>query len=189
MRIIAGEHRGRALVAPEGQATRPTADRTRQALFNVLEHAPWGRSLASARVADLFAGSGALGLEALSRGAAACLFADHDPAARAAIALNIAVLKLEARCEIKAWDATRFPRAPGTPFDLAFLDPPYGKGLVPPTLAGLRAGGWLAPRALVVVETGAGEGMSRVDGFEAVDARTWGAAKVTFFRSASSESQ
>jgi len=183
MRIIAGEHRGRALVAPGGQATRPTADRTRQALFNVLEHALWGRSPAAARVADLFAGSGALGLEAVSRGAATCLFADHDAAARAAIARNVGVLKLEGRCEIKAWDATRLPPLVGPAFDLVFLDPPYGRGLVPPTLAALRAGGWLAPGAMVVAETGAGEGVLLVDGFEPVDARVWGAARVSFLES------
>jgi 16S rRNA (guanine966-N2)-methyltransferase len=189
MRIIAGEHKGRAIVAPGGQGTRPTADRTRQALFNVLEHAPWGRSLVGARAADLFAGSGALGLEALSRGADLCLFADHDAAARAVIARNVAALKLEARCEIKAWDATRLAPRAGSPFDLVFLDPPYGKGLVPPTLTALRAGGWLAAGALVVVETGAGEMARDADGFEALDARMWGAATVTFLRSTSSESQ
>jgi 16S rRNA (guanine966-N2)-methyltransferase len=182
MRIIAGEHRGRSLVAPGGQATRPTADRTRQALFNVLEHAPWGRPLFGARVADLFAGSGALGLEAVSRGVEACLFVDQDAAARAAIARNVAALRLEARCEIKAWDATRLPPVAVAPFDLVFLDPPYGKGLTLPSLAGLRAGGWLAPRALVVVETGAAEGALAVSGFEAVDSRTWGAARVTFLQ-------
>jgi 16S rRNA (guanine966-N2)-methyltransferase len=180
MRIIAGEHRGRSLVAPGGQATRPTADRTRQALFNVLEHAPWGRSLAGARVADLFAGSGALGLEALSRGAGACLFADHDAAARAVIARNLSALRLEARGEIKAWDATRLPPVVGAVFDLVFLDPPYGKGLVPPTLAALCAGGWLAAGALVVVEMGTGEIVE--SGFEVLDARAWGAARVTFLR-------
>jgi len=169
-------------VAPGGQATRPTADRTRQALFNVLEHAPWGRSLSGARVADLFAGSGALGLEALSRGAEACLFADNDAAARAAIARNIAALKAEARCEIRAWDATRLPMVPGTAFNLVFLDPPYGKGFVLPTLARLRAGDWIAPAAILVVETGAGEAALVADGLESVDSRTWGAARVTFLR-------
>ncbi len=172
-------------MAPGGQATRPTADRTRQALFNVLEHAPWVRSPAGARVADLFAGSGALGLEAVSRGAAACLFADHDAAARAAIARNVGALKLEGRCEIKAWDATRLPPVVGAAFDLVFLDPPYGRGLVPPTLAALRAGGWLAPGALVVAETGAGEAALVASGFDTVDSRAWGAARVTFVRSES----
>jgi len=182
MRIIAGEHRGRTLVAPGGQATRPTADRTRQALFNVLEHAPWGRSVAGARVADFFSGSGALGLEALSRGAEACLFVDHDAAARAVIARNIAALRLEARCEIKAWDATRLPPDVSAPFDVAFLDPPYGRQLAPPTLAALQAGGWLAPTAIVVVETGAAEAALMVAGLECMDSRAWGAARVTFLR-------
>ncbi len=142
-----------------------------------------------ARVADLFAGSGALGLEALSRGAELCLFADHDAAARAVITRNVAALKLEACCEIKAWDATRLAPRAGSPFDLVFLDPPYGKVLVPPTLTALRAGAWLAAGALVVVETGAGETARDAQGFEALDARTWGAARVTFLRSTNSESQ
>jgi 16S rRNA (guanine966-N2)-methyltransferase len=122
-------------------------------------------------------------LEALSRGAESCLFVDHDAAARAAITRNIAVLKLEARCEVKAWDATRLPLGAKVSFDLVFLDPPYGKGLAPPTLAALRAGGWLAGGALVVVETGAGEWTPVMDGFEAVDSRVWGVASVTFLRS------
>jgi 16S rRNA (guanine966-N2)-methyltransferase len=140
--------------------------------------------MVGARVADLFAGSGALGLEALSRGAEACLFVDNDAAARASITRNIAALKLAARCEIKAWDATRPPPVVGAPFDIVFLDPPYGKGYAPPTLAALHAGGWLAAGALAVVETGAGEGAIGVDGFGAVDSRAWGAAGVTFLRRA-----
>jgi 16S rRNA (guanine966-N2)-methyltransferase len=119
-------------------------------------------------------------LEALSRGADACLFADHDPAARSAITHNIAALRLEVRCEVKALDATRLPPVVGAPFDLVFLDPPYGKGLAPPTLLALRAGDWLAPGALAVVETGAGEGVLAVEGFAVVDSRTWGAARVTY---------
>src|SRR5579862_4992031 len=102
MRIVAGAQRGRALVAPKGHSTRPTADRTRQALFNVLEHAPWGRPLSGARVIDLFAGSGALGLEAMSRGASFCLFVENDGAAREAVVTNLAALGLTERARVLA---------------------------------------------------------------------------------------
>jgi 16S rRNA (guanine966-N2)-methyltransferase len=115
MRIVAGAHRGRSLVAPKGHSTRPTADRARQALFNVLEHAPWSPGLAGLQVLDLFAGSGALGLEALSRGAAFCLFADTDPAAAAANAANLAALRLEDRAIVRRWDATRLPHRISSP--------------------------------------------------------------------------
>jgi 16S rRNA (guanine966-N2)-methyltransferase len=115
MRIVAGAHRGRSLVAPKGHSTRPTADRARQALFNVLEHAPWSPGLAGLRALDLFAGSGALGLEALSRGAAFCLFADTDPAAGAAIAANLATMRLEDRAIVRRWDAARLPHRLSSP--------------------------------------------------------------------------
>src|SRR5580658_4902154 len=114
MRIVAGAQRGRSLVAPKGHSTRPTADRARQALFNVLEHASWSAGVAGARALDLFAGSGALGLEALSRGAAFCLFVDTDPAAAAAIAANIAALGQEGPSAIRRWDATRLPPRPSS---------------------------------------------------------------------------
>jgi 16S rRNA (guanine966-N2)-methyltransferase len=115
MRIVAGAHRGRSLVAPKGHSTRPTADRARQALFNVLEHAPWSPGLAGLRALDLFAGSGALGLEALSRGAAFCLFADTDPAAGAAIAANLAALHVQDRAILRRWDVTRLPHRISSP--------------------------------------------------------------------------
>ena len=182
MRIVAGEYRGRALVAPKGQSTRPTADRTRQALFNVLEHAAWSPGPDGARTLDLFAGSGALGLEALSRGAAFCLFVDSDPAAAAAIGDNVTTLKLADRCAVRRNDATRLsPRGAGeAPFDLVFLDPPYARGLIEPTLAALLAGGWLAPEAMVVVERGEGEPALAVPGYDLHDSRAWGAARITF---------
>ena len=144
MRIIGGEHRGRALKAPEGAATRPTSDRAREAVFNILEHAPWSEGIVHARVIDLFAGSGALGLEALSRGAAWCLFVETDAAARGAIRDNIEALApngdLNGRTRIHRRDAVdlgRLPAGDGEPFDLVFLDPPYGKGLGEKALAGL----------------------------------------------------
>lgn len=185
MRIVAGAHRGRVLTAPNGRGTRPTADRTRQALFNVLEHARWAPDLAGARVADLFAGSGALGLEALSRGADACLFVDDDPAAVAAIRANVAALGQDTRSVIRRADARKLgPRGEAAPFDLAFLDPPYALGLCEPALAALLAGTWLAPGALAVAERGAGEPDMVAPGYEIVDSRAWGAARVWFLRAA-----
>jgi 16S rRNA (guanine966-N2)-methyltransferase len=167
-------------VAPKGHSTRPTADRTRQALFNVLEHAPWGRPLSGARVIDVFAGSGALGLEALSRGAACCAFLDHDPAARAAIAANLETLRLGERGRIIAADATRLPTLPDRPFDLAFLDPPYGQDLAAAALAALAP--HLSPGALAATELGADEAPLAATGYDQLDERRWGAAKVVFLR-------
>lgn len=187
MRIVAGAHRGHALVAPKGHSTRPTAGRARQALFNVLEHAAWGRRLTGARVLDLFAGSGALGLEALSRGAAFCLFVDSDRAAREAVDANLAALGLGERGRVLGHDLARLGgRVAEAPFDLAFLDPPYGQGLAEAVLAALAAGGWLAADALLAVERGGGEGALDAPGFTGLDERRWGAARVTFLRLSSS---
>ncbi|HEY1753105.1 MAG TPA: 16S rRNA (guanine(966)-N(2))-methyltransferase RsmD [Caulobacteraceae bacterium] len=182
MRIVAGTFRGRPLVAPKGQSTRPTADRTRQALFDVLAHAPWAPPLAGARVLDLFAGSGALGFEALSRGAALVRFVESSEAARAAILANADALGVADQVSIDRRDALALgPAAPGEPgFDLAFLDPPYGRGLGEPALERLAAGGWLAPAALAVLERGADDPAPAPAGFRELDARTWGAARVSF---------
>jgi 16S rRNA (guanine966-N2)-methyltransferase len=184
MRIVAGAYRGRTLVAPKGQSVRPTADRTRQALYNVLEHAPWGgRVWSGARVIDGFAGSGALGLEALSRGAPFCLFVDNDRAARAAIKTNLTTLGCGDRARVLGQDLTRLGARGGeAAFDLVFLDPPYGSGLAVGALAALRDGGWLAAGALVVVERGEGEGPLEAAGFAPLDERAWGKARVTFLQ-------
>ena len=182
MRIVAGAFRGRSLVAPKGHSTRPTADRVRQALFNVLEHAPWSRPLAGARVADVFAGSGALGLEALSRGAAFCLFIDHDREARAAVAANLESLDCGVQARVLAADAARSAVNADAPFDLALLDPPYGKSLGEAALAGLSAGGWLAPDARIAIERGADEPALVVAGYKIHDTRRWGAARVWFLK-------
>ncbi|MDO9711067.1 16S rRNA (guanine(966)-N(2))-methyltransferase RsmD [Paracraurococcus lichenis] len=165
MRIIAGRHRGRRLQAPAGQGTRPTADRVRQALFDMLWHAPWaGRArIEGAQVLDAFAGTGALGLEALSRGAAAATFLETDRAALAALRANIAACREEARCRVLPADATRPPRA-AMPCGLVFLDPPYREGLMQAALAGLRAAGWIAPGALVAAEYGAAPDGAPPDG-------------------------
>lgn len=185
MRIISGAHRGRTLVAPEGQGTRPTADRTRQALFNVLEHAAFAPEIQGARVIDLFAGSGALGLEALSRGAGFCLFVETDAEARGAIRDNVEALGLFGATRIHRRDATDLgvkPGADGPVFNIAFLDPPYRKGLGEAALSELAKGGWLAPDALIVLEKGVDEDAPAVEGFEVLDARDWGAARVHFLR-------
>lgn len=193
MRIISGAYRGRTLIAPEGQATRPTSDRARQAVFNVLDHAAWAPGLAGLRVIDLFAGSGALGLEALSRGAAFCLFVETDPAARGAIRDNVEGLggkgELFGRTRIHRRDATDLglrPSSDGAPFDLAFLDPPYAKGLGERALAELAGGGWLSPGSLAVFERGSDEPAPVTPQFEALDDRAYGAARVFFLRYAPS---
>lgn len=185
MRIISGEFRGRSLIAPPGLETRPTADRARQALFDVLRHAPWAPELEGARVIDLFAGSGALGLEAISRGAAFCLFVETGEAARGAIRDNVEALHLFGRTRVHRRDATDLgpkPAADGAPFSLAFLDPPYRKGLAEKALASLRAGDWLAAGALTVVERAADEPLVAPEGFEPVDDRSWGATRIQFLR-------
>ena len=137
MRIIAGQHKGRTLIAPKGTGTRPTSDRTRESLFNVIAHADWAPSMEGARVIDLFAGSGALGLEAMSRGAAFCLFVETDHGARGAIRDNIEALGLFGNTRLHRRSATDLgdkPAGVGSPFTLAFLDPPYHKALVQPAL-------------------------------------------------------
>jgi len=186
MRIVGGRFRGRALVAPPGAGTRPTSDRARQAVFNVLEHASWSPGLAGRRVLDLFAGSGALGLEAMSRGAGLCLFVETDEAARGAIRDNLEALGLFGAARIhrrSATDLGRRPASAGPPFDLLFLDPPYARGLGEQALARTAEGGWLAPSALAVWERGAEEPDVETPGFERLDARTYGAARVLFLRS------
>lgn len=158
MRIIAGARKGRILTAPQGTTTRPTADRVRQALFDMLLHAPWGGStlLADAHVLDAFAGTGALGLEALSRGAKQATFFETDRAALAALRANIAGCGWQDRCKVFAKDATTPPPA-ATPCSLLFLDPPYRLSLPARTLAALKARGWIAPDAIAVIETAAQE--------------------------------
>jgi 16S rRNA (guanine966-N2)-methyltransferase len=185
VRIVSGEFRGKALAAPAGQATRPTSDRARQAIYNILEHAAWAAGVRDARVIDLFAGSGALGFEALSRGAAFCLFVETDEAARGAIRENVDAMGLFGRTRVHRRDATQLgqrPGADGPAFDLAFLDPPYGKGLGEIALQKLAEGGWLAPGAIVVCERGAAEPPLAAPGYEALDTRDYGAARVWFLR-------
>jgi 16S rRNA (guanine966-N2)-methyltransferase len=185
MRIVAGAFKGRSLVTPRGRGTRPTAERTREAIFNVLAHASWSPDLEGARVIDLFAGSGALGFEALSRGAAFALFVETDAAARGAIRENAETLGVMGITRIHRRDAAALgvkPAGLGAPFDLAFLDPPYGHGLTLAALERLADGGWLAEGAIVVAELGEDEPELAPAGYEALDARDYGAAKVAFLR-------
>jgi len=184
MRIVAGQFKGRAIATPSGHATRPTSDRTREAVFNILAHAPWNDGLDAKRVLDLFAGSGALGFEAISRGAAFALFVETDAAARGAIRDNIEALGLFGVTRIHRRDATDLGAKPaglGDPFDLVFLDPPYARGLGETALAKLQHGGWINPGALIVYECG-GDETPPTPGYEELDVRDYGAAKVLFLR-------
>ncbi|MFT8588555.1 RsmD family RNA methyltransferase [Acetobacter orientalis] len=158
MRIIAGARKGRVLAAPAGTATRPTADRVRQALFDMLLHAPWGgpRLLENAHVLDAFAGTGSLALEALSRGAAFATFFETDRAALSALRTNIASCQWQDRCTVVPRDVTKPPRAKHA-CSLLLLDPPYKQGLPARTLAALAAQGWVAQGAIAVIETAAQE--------------------------------
>jgi 16S rRNA (guanine966-N2)-methyltransferase len=185
LRIVSGRYRGKAIVTPPGDTTRPTSDRARQAVFNILEHAVWAPELHGARVIDVFAGSGALGLEAMSRGAAFCLFVETDDTARGAIRENMEAFGLFGQARVHRRDATdpgMRPGSIGAPFDIAFLDPPYAKGLGEKALDALVAGDWLAPGAIVMFERGRDEPDPAPAGFERLDARDYGAARVFFFR-------
>jgi 16S rRNA (guanine966-N2)-methyltransferase len=184
MRIVGGKFKGRAIVTPAGRDTRPTSDRAREAVFNVLAHADWSPGLEGRRVLDLFAGSGALGFEAISRGAAFALFVETDAAARGALRYNIEALALFGVTRIHRRDATDLgvkPAGLGEPFNLVFMDPPYHKGLADAALQKLAPGGWITPDAIVVLECAADETPAAL-GFEALDERVYGAAKVVFLR-------
>ncbi|MFM9978584.1 MAG: 16S rRNA (guanine(966)-N(2))-methyltransferase RsmD [Sphingomonadaceae bacterium] len=178
MRIIAGDWRGRPLGAPKGTETRPTADRTREALFSMLTSRLG--TFDGLRVADLFAGSGALGLEALSRGAAHCTFVEQDGAALDALRANVAKLGAIQRCDIRAQSVLALPPA-STPFDLILLDPPYRTGAGVVALERCLRLGWIAPGALVSVETAKGEAVA-VEGFDVEAERVHGKAMITLLR-------
>lgn len=185
MRIVAGKLKGRAIVAPEGQGTRPTSDRARQAIFNVLEHAAWAETLHGARIMDVFAGSGALGFEAMSRGAVFCVFVETDDEARGAIRENADAYGLMGATRVHRRNAVEMgvrPGADGPAFDMAFLDPPYGKGLGEQALQRLLDGDWLKPGALVIFERGSDEPEIDTPGYDRLDARDYGAARVLFLR-------
>lgn len=175
---------GRKLLGPEDLSVRPTSDRTRQAIFNILRHRDFGIgfSLARTAVLDLFAGTGALGIEALSHGACWCLFVDDSAASRALLRENIEALALTGKTRIWRRDATNLgpmAGAAGGPFNLVFLDPPYRKNLLALALASLKSGGWLAPNAIVVGESALGESLC-VEGFRIVEERDYGDTLVRF---------
>lgn len=183
MRIVAGTFRGRALATPDDDAIRPTSDRVREAVFNVLAHGIDGFSLQNIRVLDLFAGTGALGLEAISRGASFCLFVEEDIAARSLIRRNVEAFGLTGRTRIYRRDATTLgPALPRERFGLVMADPPYGKGLGEAALAEAAAGGWLEADTIVVLEERADVTVTWPPGFEPLQDRRYGDTAVHFAR-------
>ena len=184
MRIVGGRLRSRPLAGPKSDAVRPTSDRLREALFNILTHS-YGDPVTGARVLDLFAGTGALGIEAISRGAAYALFVDEGIEARALLRDNIESLGLGGVTRIFRRDAAKLgPVHPLEPFSLVFLDPPYGKGLAEKALTSAREGGWLEPEALIVVEESAEAAFKAPDGFSELERRQYDATEFVFLRSA-----
>jgi 16S rRNA (guanine966-N2)-methyltransferase len=185
LRVTSGALKGRALQGPSDARVRPTSDKVRQAIFNILTHNDFdtGFTLECAKVADLFAGTGALGIEALSRGAAFVLFVEDAAESRALIRQNVEALRLTGVTKIWRRDATDLgPMSAGAggPFDLVFLDPPYRKNLIAPALAALRDGGWLAPRSLIVTESSEEEPAPEAESFTFLDHRAYGDTRVAF---------
>jgi 16S rRNA (guanine966-N2)-methyltransferase len=182
MRIVGGRLRSRPIAGPKGPGLRPSADRLRESLFNILQHG-YGDPITGVRVLDLFAGTGALGIEALSRGAAFGLFVDDGVEARALLRQNSETLGLGGISRIFRRDATKLgPAQPIEPFSLVFLDPPYGKGLAEKALASAREGGWLKPEALIVVEEAADAAFKAPDGFEELERRDYDDTELIFLR-------
>ena len=178
-RIIAGKHRGRRLEVPAGDRVRPTAERLREALFSILQHQT--PPLAGARFVDLFAGSGAVGLEALSRGATQLIAVEADRTAAAALKRNLEALGETGRCRLLVADATRLART-AEPASIVYLDPPYKSGLALPALLSMMAQGWLGSETLVVVELAAKEPFSPPEGLEVQDERRYGAGRIVLLR-------
>lgn len=190
MRITGGQFRGRTLAAPPDARVRPTSDKVRQAIFNILAHNDFGTgfSVAGARVVDLFAGTGALGIEALSHGARLCLFVDDAVESRALIRANVEALQLTGVTKIWRRDATQLgpvPAGSGGPFDLVFLDPPYRKALAPAAMASLAEGKWLAPGALLIAETAEDEPLPTSPHLRMLDSRIYGDTRVSFWQQTS----
>lgn len=182
MRIVAGRFKGAALATPKSSATRPTSDRLREAMFNILAHG-LDLDFDGIRVLDLFAGTGALGFEAISRGARHCTFVEEATEARGVIRRNMESLGLNGVSKILRRDATRLGSA-GTiePFDLVFADPPYGRGLGERALASAASGHWLKPQAICVLEESASVALSLPEGFEILDHRVSGDSQVWYLR-------
>ena len=182
MRVVGGRLRSRPIAGPKSDAVRPTSDRLREALFNILMHG-YGDPITGARVLDLFAGTGAFGIEAISRGAAFALFVDDGVEARALLRQNTEALGLGGVTRIFRRDATRLGLAhPVEPFSLIFLDPPYGKGLAEKALVSAREGGWLKPEALIIVEEAADAGFTAPEGFEGLERRDYDDTELVFLR-------
>jgi 16S rRNA (guanine966-N2)-methyltransferase len=182
MRVVGGRLKGRNIAAPASRDIRPTADRLRESVFNILVHA-YDNPIDGARVLDLFAGTGALGIEAVSRGAAFVLFVDNGAEARALLRNNVEALALGGVSKVYRRDATDLgPAHPVEPFALAFLDPPYGKGLGEKALASARDGGWLAPDALIVVEEASDAGFAPPAGFDEIERRDYGDTQLVFLK-------
>ncbi len=182
MRVVGGRLRGRSIARPSSQAIRPTADRLRESLFNILMHAH-ENPLIGARVLDLFAGTGALGIEAISRGAAFALFVDNGAEARALLRNNVEALGLGGVTRVFRRDATTLgPCYPVEPFSLVFLDPPYGKGFGEKALASMIEGQWLTPGALVIVEESKAAAVAAPDGYEELERRAYDDTEFVFLR-------
>ena len=182
MRVVAGRLRGRNITAPKSQGIRPTADRLRESLFNILAHG-YDDPITGARVLDLFAGTGALGIEALSRGAAFTLFVDDGAEARALLRENVETLGLGGTSKVYRRDATRLgPAHPMPPFGLVFADPPYRLGLGDKALASAREGGWLMANALVVIEEATDAKFVAPEGFEEIERRQYDDTEFVFLR-------
>ena len=184
IKVIGGKHRGRSIDTPEGMTTRPTSNRARESLFNILMHASWnenGTPLVDTRVLDAFAGSGALGIEALSRGATHATFLDNDAAAIRLIGENLRKMGEAANAKVIRGDATRPPPS-REGCDLVFLDPPYRSGLAAPALSALAEAGWLKSGAVATVELANTEDIVPPTSFEAIDERRYGAAKIVVLR-------
>ncbi len=185
MRVVAGTLKGRPIAGPDHEGLRPTSDRVRESVFNILLHGAIDFDIEGARVLDLFAGTGALGIEALSRGAAYCLFVEQDPEARGLIRENVEGLGLGGVTRIFRRDATDLGpagRQNNTGFTLVFCDPPYDQGLGPRGLDAAAKGGWLAPGALAVLEERVGVEVTLPAGFVELDRRSWGQTQVVFAR-------
>ncbi|MCX5512454.1 16S rRNA (guanine(966)-N(2))-methyltransferase RsmD [Kaistia algarum] len=182
MRIVGGEFRGRSLASPQSQSIRPTSDRLRESLFNVLAHG-YGDPVAGARVLDLFAGTGALGLEAMSRGAAFGLFVDEGVEARGLVRRNVEALGLTGRTKLFRRDATKLgPAGTVAPFDIVFADPPYRRGLGELALVSALGGGWMKPGTLVILEEASDTEVSTPNGLELIERREAGETQLLFYR-------
>ena len=182
MRIVGGEFRGRTLVSPRDDTIRPTTDRVRESLFSIIA-SRYHEQLNNGRILDLFAGTGALGLEAISRGAEYCLFMENSPHGQSLIRENIANLDLAERTKLFRSDATKASKIGNLkPFSLVFADPPYNKGLAEKAIAALHKGEWLAHGAIIIIEEDSSATLSEIEGCQLIDQREFGDTKMSFYK-------